>query len=76
MSIRTDDNRIGDTALTMAATNGDFDIVKVLVELGADPSAEGGLPLSLAQRHGYRNIETYLKSMGARDAKSYSQGRY
>lgn len=57
--------------LTLAVCNNDFELVKLLVEKGANLNVKGGCdrdeatPLGIAQRKGYKNIADYLFSKGA-----------
>jgi len=51
------------TALHLAASEGQLDVVRLLIERGADVSARdrwGGTPLDDARRHGHRAVEELL----------------
>jgi ankyrin repeat protein len=59
----TTSGRIADNAVMAAANQGSLEIVRMLVEKGADPSA--GLPVAVAMR--YPDVVEYLESKGARE---------
>ncbi|XP_004207792.1 notch-regulated ankyrin repeat-containing protein [Hydra vulgaris] len=60
----------GITVLHHACTGGNLEIVKLLVEAGADiglPTKDGKTPLSLAVSNGYFDVSEYLILKGAKD---------
>ncbi len=60
----------GDTALIMAAANGNEETVKLLIDAGADVNAKNGdneTALSLALEEGYDGIVKLLKDAGAKE---------
>jgi len=59
------------TALCEAVSRGSFDVVRLLVDRGADVNFNSGSdfsPLALARYFGHRKIVDYLVSHGARDS--------
>lgn len=64
-------NRFSDTAVMVAALNGRLDIVKKLVERGADLNLSGWTPLIYAATGGHDDVARYLLGEGAKiDAQS------
>lgn len=63
----------GETALTQACDSGHYDIVKYLIEQGADTNADGGKGLMFASYRGYLNIVQILTQNGA-DIKATDGG--
>jgi outer membrane protein assembly factor BamB len=65
-------NRLGTTAAAMAADRGHTDVVRLLVERGADVNARDGFfratPLRLALGGGHVELAVWLLEHGARDA--------
>ena len=58
---------MGNTALTIAAKNGNTDIVRQLLEKNANPNAannEGDTALSLAQKRGHTEVVQILRDAG------------
>lgn len=54
----------GSTALHMAVKQGDVEVVKTLLQHGADPNlknARGESPLDIAKEHGHDTIVPLLK---------------
>jgi len=73
----------GNTALILAAREGAQEVVRLLVDAGADPSATNPLtgdgPLDVALQGGSTGIADYLRSKGAKpraDAPKLVQGPY
>lgn len=61
------ENTLGLTPLHWAASHGGVDVMRLLVEAGADPSAEdrgGRMPVDLAHQYGKGEHVAYLKSVG------------
>jgi ankyrin repeat protein len=44
---------------------GNLDLVKLLIEKGADPRTQNNMPLNIAQKFGFKSIVDYLISQGA-----------
>jgi ankyrin repeat protein len=64
-------NRFGDTAVMVAALNGRLDIVKKIVERGAELNPSGWTPLIYAATGGHDDVVRYLLREGAKiDAQS------
>ena len=62
-------NRLGKTALLMAAEKGQATLLDVMLEAGTDvnlASLEGVTPLMHARRHGYKAITDILTAAGGR----------
>ncbi|MGB7131883.1 MAG: ankyrin repeat domain-containing protein, partial [Candidatus Sulfotelmatobacter sp.] len=56
------------TALSVAAARGREEVVRLLIENGANINAadlDGGTPLHWARTHGYQHIEDLLRQHGA-----------
>jgi len=61
------------TALHIAAAEGHFELVKTLVEAGADINSMdrwGGTPLDDAIRHGFERVAAFLKKNGAKHGRT------
>ncbi len=59
----------GQTALTVAVSNGYFDVVRLLLEHGADPllaRSDGASPSDIAAASGYREIAELLRTSAER----------
>lgn len=69
----------GDTALKGAATTGELEAVRVLIELGADPNRPAGIlgtpPLMCAAEMGHADVVAHLLRSGANPAATNNKGQ-
>jgi ankyrin repeat protein len=73
----TSKTSVGETPLHVAASWGDLDAIKLLVDAGADLSARGDLgytPLHEAAEQGHANAVALLIKLGARINMTQDQG--
>lgn len=71
-------DRLGNTAMTIAAYYGHYDILKMLSEYGADldkADKRGSTPLMIACYKGYYDIVRYLIQQGCNLDKEGAQGK-